>query len=29
MLLERIDWRVRQKTWKPLTAGSNPAIAEP
>ncbi len=29
MLLEGIDWRLPQKTWKPLTAGNFPAIAEP
>ena len=29
MLLEGIDWRLPQKTWKPLTAGNYPAIAEP
>lgn len=29
MLLEGIDWRLPQKTWKPLTAGNYPAFAEP
>ena len=29
MLLEGIDWRLPKKTWKPLTAGNYPAIAEP
>ncbi|OED49341.1 isocitrate lyase [Rhodobacteraceae bacterium (ex Bugula neritina AB1)] len=29
MLLEGIDWRLPQKTWKPLTTGNYPAIAEP
>lgn len=29
MLLEGIDWRLPQKTWKPLTAGNYPSIAEP
>lgn len=29
MLLEGIDWRLPQETWKPLTTGNYPAIAEP